>query len=318
VVESAFGVKRAYYQLYFQAEKIRVNREVAKLLHELEDSARAQNEAGKGTLQDVLRIQMDQDRLQTEFLNLEHSRAALLAQFKAALGLKVDDSTPPLPSRFESASRDLPAERILETAIAENKRLKSMDAEIRSAAASITLARRARLPDFSLGFMADVKANPTLYRFPGDPGTISLPIWRDKIAAQIAEAQFNKRSAEARLSAQEIALGLDFVEKWHVYQETSDTLDLLENQLLPKARQSLEFARANYPSGQTDFASIAEAGRALLNLEMEKVDSTAQREIVLAELSLIVQGMSPTSGSMTSAKPMSAQPTAQKPKAGGM
>ena len=58
-----------------------------------------------------------------------------------------------------------------------------------------------------------MKINPPLYRIPGGPGTLSLPIWRDKIAAQIAEAQANKRSAEARLSDEQIALAVDFAER---------------------------------------------------------------------------------------------------------
>src|SRR6185295_18778487 len=131
--------------------------------------------------------QTEQSRLQTEILNLDHSRAALIMQFKGALGLKADDPTPPLPGRFETTPLDAPADKMLENALAENKRLKGMEAEVRAAEASIRMARKARLPDFTLGFMADVKMNPTLYRFPGNPGTISLPIWRDKIAAQIAE-----------------------------------------------------------------------------------------------------------------------------------
>ena len=59
-----------------------------RLLADLEKLARAQNEVGKVTLQDVLRAQIEQDRLRTEIANLEDSRRALLAQFKAALGLK--------------------------------------------------------------------------------------------------------------------------------------------------------------------------------------------------------------------------------------
>src|SRR6185369_11404531 len=124
-----------------------------------------------------------------------------------------EEPTPPIPARFEATSLDLPPDKLLETALAENKRLKSAEAEIRAAEASIGIARRARLPDFSLGFMADVQMNPTLYRFPGNPGTISLPIWRDKIAAQIAEAQANKRSAAARLSAEQITLAVDIAER---------------------------------------------------------------------------------------------------------
>src|SRR5213079_2698770 len=94
VLESAFEVKRAYYQLYFQAEKIRVNQETLRLLSDLEKLARAQNEVGKVTLQDVLRAQIEQDRLRTEIANLEDSRTTLLAQFKAALGSKPEGPAP--------------------------------------------------------------------------------------------------------------------------------------------------------------------------------------------------------------------------------
>ena len=83
-------MERAYYQLYFLEEKIRVNRENLSLLADLAKLARAQNEVGKVTLQDVLRAQIEQDRVETEIANLEDSRNPLLAQFKAALGLGAD------------------------------------------------------------------------------------------------------------------------------------------------------------------------------------------------------------------------------------
>jgi outer membrane protein, heavy metal efflux system len=300
VLASAFEVKRAYYQLYFLAEKIRVNQETLQLLSELEQLARAQNEVGKVTLQDVLRAQIEQDRLTTEIANLEDSRTSLLAQFKAALGMKAAEPAPPLPQHFESTSLDLTSDKLFETALAQNQRLKALEAEVRAAEASIILARKGRLPDFSLGFMADVKMSPTLYRFPGGPGTLSLPIWRDKIAAQIAEAQANKRSAEARLSDEQIALAVDFAERSYLYREATRTLALLNDKLLPKARQSLEVARSGYLSGQIDFFNLTDSERTLLGFKLDKVEATTQREIVLTELSLIIQGMPPASGSVAS------------------
>jgi len=318
VLKSAFEVKRAYYQLYFLAEKLRVNRENLDLLAGLEKLARAQNEVGKVTLQDVLRAQIEQDRLKTEIANLEDSRNSLLAQFKAALGLKAQDPMPPLPQRFESTPLDLSGDQLFETALAQNTRLKAMEAEVRAAEASILLARKARWPDFSLGLMADVKMNPTLYR---PLGTLSLPIWRDKTAAQIAEAQANKRSAEARLSAEQIALAVDFAEKSFLYREATRNLALLNEQLLPKARRSLEVARSGYLAGQIDFFNLTDTERTLLSFKLDKVEATTQREIVLAELSLIIQGMSPASAPMGSrAAPMNggAQPSANKANRGGM
>ena len=65
-LQSAYAVERAYYQLYFLGEKIRVNRENLSLLADLAEAGRAQNEVGKVTLQDVLRAQIEQSRVETE------------------------------------------------------------------------------------------------------------------------------------------------------------------------------------------------------------------------------------------------------------
>jgi outer membrane protein TolC len=295
VLGSAFEVKRAYYRLYFLAEKIRVNQKNLGLLSDLEKLARAQNEVGKVTLQDVLRAQIEQDRLKTEIANLEDYRSSLMAQFKAALGLGANDPTPPIPARFESTTLDLTADKLLETALAQNTRLKAMEAEVRAAEASIILARKARLPDFGLGFMADAKTDPTLYRLPGSPGTVSLPIWRDKLAAEIAEAQAGKRSAEARLSGEQIALAVDVAERTFLYREATRNLALLNDQLLPKAHQSLELARFGYLAGQLDFFNLTDTERTLLGFELDQVEASTRREVVLAELSLIIQGLPPQS-----------------------
>jgi cobalt-zinc-cadmium efflux system outer membrane protein len=320
VLKSAFALKRVYYQLYYLDEKIRVNRETLQLLSELERLARAQNEVGKVTLQDVLRAQIEEDRLRTQIANLEDSRDPLMAQFKAALGLKAEDPAPPMPAHFESTALDLTADKLFATALAQNTRLKAMESDVRAAEAAIALARESRLPDFSLGVMGDVKMNPTLYRLPGNPGTISLPIWRDKIAAQIAEAQANKRSAEARLSAEQIALAVDFAGRTYSYREATRNLVLLDDHLLPKARQSLEVARAGYLAGQIDFFNLTDAERTLLGFELDRVEASTQREITLAELSLIIAGMPPSNASsvLSAAGMPGASPSMPKRNSGGM
>jgi cobalt-zinc-cadmium efflux system outer membrane protein len=268
-------------------------------------------------LQDVLRAQIEQDRLKTEIANLEDSRSSLLAQFKAALGLKAQEPSPPLPQRFESTPLDLTSDKLFETALAQNTRLKAVEAEVRAAEASVLMARKARLPDFGLGLMADVQMNPTLYR---PLGTLSLPIWRDKIAAQIAEAQANTRSAEARLSDEQITLAVDFADSSYLYREATRNLALLNDQLLPKARQSLEVARSGYLAGQIDFFNLTGAERTLLGFELDRVEASTQREIVLSELSLIVLGMPPAT-SIAGAKTAGmsrGNPSAPKKTNGGM
>jgi outer membrane protein TolC len=317
VLKSAFDVKKAYYQLFFLEEKIRVNRENLNLLAGLEKLARSQNEVGKVTLQDVLRAQIEQARLNTGIANLEDSRNSFLAQFKAALGLNAREQNPLMPARFESTPLNLTSDKLFETALAKNTRLKALEAEVRAAEVSIVLARKARRPDFTLGLMADAQMDPTLYR---PLGTMTLPIWRDKIAAQIAEAQANKRSAEARLSDEQIALAVNFADRNFQYREATRNLALLNEQLLPKARLSLEVARSGYLGGQIDFFNLTDAERTLLGFELDRVEASMEREIALAELSLMIVGMPPTDSSPDSKSPGMSGGNASTPKkqTGGM
>ena len=290
VLQAAFNLKKSFFKLHFLEERIRVNHHSLGLLAELEKLARAQNEVGKVTLQDVLRAQIERDRLKTEVANLEDSRNSLLAQFKAALGLRADQPTPPVPTRFESAPLNLSSEDLLKAAIERNPRIKGMAAEVRRAEASIALARKSRVPDFAAGFEADVKPSPIIWN---PQFSMTLPIWRDKIAAEIAEAQAGKRATQARLTSEEIALAVEFAEKSFMYREAARSISLLQDQLIPKQRQSLEVARSGYIAGQIDFFNLTDAEQTLLRFSLSEVDAHEQRELALAELSLMVLGIPP-------------------------
>ncbi len=290
VLQTAFNQKKAFYPLYFLEERLRINRETLALIADLEKLARAQNAVGKVTLQDVLRAQIEQDRLVTEIANLEDSRRALLAQFKAALGLRAGQPDPPVPRRFESTPLELDSNQLLATALARNPRLQAMEAEVRMAEAGLELARKAKVPDFTAGLSADVQAAPVMW---SPQFGVTLPVWRDKIAAQIAAAQAGKRAAEARLSAEQSALAVDFAAKLYSYREASRNLALVRDQLLPKARQSLEVARISYLSGQLDFFNLSDTERTLLDFQLTEVAARTERELALAELSLLIVGVPP-------------------------
>jgi outer membrane protein TolC len=291
VLQTAFAFKKACYQLNFLDAKIGVTHETLRLMGELEKLALIQNEVGKVTLQDVLRARIEQERLTTDIANLDDSRQPLLAQFKASLGLKTEGATPPVPQKLEATPLDLTAEMLFATALERNPRLKAMEAEMRLAEASLRLATKTKVPDFSAGIEVDAKAYPVMVR---PSFGVTLPIWRDKIAAQIAGAQAGTRAAAARLSAEQIALVVEFAEKSFMFREASRNLELLHERLLTMARQSLEVAQSGYVGGKVDFLNVIDAERTLLDFQLSEVEARLQRELALAELSLLILGVPPT------------------------
>jgi cobalt-zinc-cadmium efflux system outer membrane protein len=290
VLRTAMALKSAYFRLHFLEDTLRVQRETLTLLGDLETQAQQQVAAGRSGIQDVLRAQIDREQLTTQIANLEDSRSVLLAEFRSALGLRPDDPTVPVPSTFEASPPPPPADQILALAAAHNPQLRQMEAEVRRGEAMIDLARTSRVPDFSIGIEADVKASPVMWR---PTGSITLPMWRDKIAAEIAAAQFEKRSSEARLSAEQIGLAADLASMLYVYRESTRNIDLYATTLLPKARQSLDAARSGYAAGRSSFLDVIDAERQLLVFDLSLVEARTQRELSLASLSLLIAGTAP-------------------------
>ena len=180
LLQTAFAVKSAYYNLYFLDERLRINRQTLALLTNLEAAARAENTAGKVTLPEVYRAQIERDQLATAITNLEDSRLALQAQFKAALGLTRDQPNPPGPARWESTPLDLKTDDLLATALARNPQLKAAQAEVELAEAAIVQARKSQRPDFTVRAQAEVYEPP----FYWPQASMTLPVWRDKLAAR--------------------------------------------------------------------------------------------------------------------------------------
>jgi outer membrane protein TolC len=165
-----------------------------------------------------------------------------------------------------------------------------MKEDVLRAEASLGLARKSGVPDFSLGLEVDFKGDPTMFR---PSAGMTLPIWRDKIAAEIAGAQASKRAAEARLSAEQVQIAAELASMLFMLREAVRNDALLANKLVPKAKQSLDAARAGYVNGRAGFLDVIDAQRTLLEFELMGIEARTQRELALASLSLAIAGIPP-------------------------
>jgi len=161
------------------------------------------------------------------------------------------------------------------------------------------MAYKERVPDFNAGLSADVYAPPFYWPQAG----MTLPIWRDKLAAEAAQARANELAAKSRLKAAQIDLAVSFAEKSFAWRETGRNLALIEDKLIPRARQSLETVRAGYRTGTMDFSGLTDAERMLLDLKLAAAEARTEHEIALAELSIMVAGVSPPGAPILSNAP---------------
>ncbi|MES2320874.1 MAG: TolC family protein [Pseudomonadota bacterium] len=300
VLQSAFSLRKVRFQLDALDTKVSLMHKTAGLLAQLEKLALAQNEVGRAPMQDVLQARIESARLASDIANLDDARHALLAQLKAALGIPEGVVAPPVSAAPPPSPPALTADGLNELALARNPRLKAMQAEVNAAAGSLQLARKSAQPDFSVGIEADWKARPIMLQ----PSLgISLPIWRDKTRAHIAAAQASKAEASARLSAEQIALAVDIAEKTFMSREATRQVALLSGSLPRMASDALTLAQSAYSGGKSDFNSVISAQKVLLELQLAQSEASLQRELALAELSILMLATAPPGASFNKAIP---------------
>lgn len=298
VLNTAANIRNSYYQMQAVGDAIKITKHGLRLLKDLEDTARVQHEAGKVTLQDVLRAEIERERLLTELQNIEDSQAAVQAGFKAALGLdpRIKIS---LPAKFTNSSGGLSQENLLAQAFEQNPSLKQMQAEIRKAEAELRLAKLGIVPDISFGLDVDIKQSPFVFN---PELSVTLPIWREKIAAQINAARAESSAAQAQLSREQIDLAVEFAAMIYMYAESKRNLSLYAEKLIPRAEQSVEIARAGYIGGKSSFVDFLEAERSLIEFERSKIEARMTYENTLTKLSLLIAGVLPKEASFAEIK----------------
>jgi outer membrane protein TolC len=292
VLQAAMNLKRAYYQLGLLDEQRRLKNQMCALWANQGTVFHAQSVTGTAALSESLRVQSELDRTRSELAGLEDSRLPALANFKAALGLGPDQPDPPTPQHFESADEIVDANQLSKAAFVHNPQLAAMAAEVRVAEAGIAVAYKERVPDFSVALMADVKASPVLF---WPQSSVSLPIWHDKLAAEMAQAEANTLAAKSRWKAAQIELAVNFAEKLFTCRETARNVALIENRLIPQASQSLAIVQADYRTGTANFSGVTAAEQTLLDLRLQAAEARADDEIAVADLTLTIAGIPPPS-----------------------
>jgi outer membrane protein TolC len=196
VVESALQAQKTYYDLYVVMERLRVTEKNLALVRDFEEAARRRSEAGRADLRDVLQAENEAARLENDAANLHDQKNAIAAAWKSDLGIPPGEPDPPIPGLFFFSDDRLTSEAAFADVMTSNPRLRILQTEIQRAEAGLAIAYKTKTPDFSAGI--EVEAPTT--RGSGNPrdtiwkprlGT-TLPIWRDRIAAEIAEAESMK------------------------------------------------------------------------------------------------------------------------------
>ena len=286
-----YRVSVLYYDLWYLKESIDLTQGNFDLLRALEAVARERYRTGQ-VLTAVMQAQVELGKLEDRLRSLRELRAPTVAKLNAELNRPLDAPLP-WPRLGPEDLPQLQADVILGEVRLKNPQLAKLTALAEKERIAADLARKNGFPDITLGLsMIDTDdARMSTSDSGKDPimATISvnLPIWRGRLRAERREAQFRRHAFLDRRKNKVNDLESDVRLALYHYGDAARKLDLYRDTLLPKAEQSLGVARKAFQAGKTEFLTVIDAQRVLLEFQLAAAKAKADQGKRWAEIQML-------------------------------
>jgi outer membrane protein TolC len=293
-------VRRAYLDLLLARDRLEILGRLEDVWHTSAGVARARYEAGEGAQSDVLRAQLELNRLRQRRFALG---AQELAAVQALNRLRARPVWEPVATTVSVRSLALPEPVLPEAAVADALARSPELAQARLGTAradrSVALARRERYPDLSVqvGVMPRGDLDPMWLA----GISVGLPVWSSrKQSRAVAESRARAEAGARGQEAIEQILRLRVAERHTAYAALLDTVRLFREGLLVQSRATADSTLAQYRVGKVTFASVLEANAGYIGDEEAFLAAIADAQriaIAAAEVSLEPAG-GPSAGAM--------------------
>jgi outer membrane protein, heavy metal efflux system len=280
-------VRRAYLDLLLTRDRLDLLSRLDEIWKTSAGFARSRYEAGEGAQSDVLRAQLEQNRLRQRRFALAAQERAAVQALNRLRGRPVDD-----PIATSATVRDLPVVELPATdvavadALARSPELAQARLGAARAGKSLALAKRERFPDFNInagimprgGFEPMWKAGVS----------VNLPVWSyRKQNKAVAENEQRAEASASGAEAIEQVLRLRVADRASAYRAFSETARLYREGLLVQSRATAVSTLAQYRVGKVTFASVLEANAGYIADEDGYLAAVADAQRVAIEAAAV-------------------------------
>ena len=275
-LDVGFQAARAYLMLDERRRTAAILAEQVTFARDVVAAANARYASGTGPQSDVLRAELEVARLQAMTRSMVGQVQAAEAMLNASLGRDAGAAVPDLAPT--SATRTVPSWSEVQGALATRPELAAGRADVARADADVLAMRDMFKP------MATIRTGPSSTMTDGRGWMamvgISLPLWRDKLHAGVAEAEAMRAMSSADLRAMTRMIEGDAAVAVAELQAARERFLALTTDVLPRARMAIDPAVASYASGQLPLVSVIETVQALWLVQTDVI--AADTELALA------------------------------------
>lgn len=253
-------VSSLYFQLQEMEQLIELQRENRDLYNHLETLATNNLSSTKGTMVDVIRAELAKENAILEIELLEQKRNSLKVSLNLLTGREPDMKIELIPVHFSGLK--------IESAVEQHPEISGVDAKIKGNEALKKAVQKESMPNLGIG-IEYMRMEPDRNEFM-PMLSVSVPIFRKKYNARMAETDLLKKSFEFEKEWTQNRL---LRERNRVNTEISQAeaeMNLYDNQIL-KAAQAKELLINYYSSSGEDFQEIIRVQQEELNYKIQKI-----------------------------------------------
>jgi outer membrane protein, heavy metal efflux system len=266
----------AYLMLHERRRTAALVDEQIAFARDVVSAANARYASGTAPQVDVLRAEIEVARLHGLQRSFTGEIRAAEAMVNTSMALDADLPLPPLAGL--PFTQPTTSWSVLKAALTSRPELAAGRAEIVRAEADVQVMRDMFRP------MATIRTGPAYTMAEGRGWMamvgVSLPIWRGKLRAGVAEAQAMRAMSEADLRAMTRMVEGQAAVATNQVQAARERQLALTGDVLPRARMAIEPAVAGYASGEVPLVTVIEAIQALWLVQSDVI--AADTELALA------------------------------------
>ncbi len=284
-------VAMVFYELYRADRGIEVAVTTQGLLRDIGATARTMYSVGQGRQADVLRTQLEVDRMSEELIRMRNMRDGAAARLNALLNRPSDTAVPsPVLPRFPAAVA-LP-DSLQRQALAGRPMLAAGALDVEATVAAERRVRREIWPDLEIGAIYGQRpmAGGTDRMLSLMVGA-SVPIWAGRRQfAMRQEAAAMRSAAESELAAMQAETRGRVGELTAALRRSHELGALYRTSILPQAQATVAATLAAYRVGEVDLPMLLDAQmtvnqylQQLFLLEAEEGTTLAELEMLLGQ-----------------------------------
>lgn len=285
-----FQVAAAWYPLYELNKWKQIEQENIDILESYKTIATTKFENGRGSMVDVLRVDIMLKDAETRLQILNDKEKPLLSTFNNLLNR---NENAPVVVADSLSIQNLPVALSKDSLLNRNPVLTELDLKIKAGEASEVVAQKQGLPNVGVGLDYVIVGEP-VGMTSADNGknvlmpmvSVSIPLFRKKYKAAEREAQLMQESFSLQKENRMNTLVSEFDRTQFTLQQQKQLVELYEKQI-GTTRQSLNLLFTAYGNSGREFEEVLRMQQQLLQYEKSKATALTEFQVALAKINYL-------------------------------